>query len=75
MNYVVLREKAYLSKTASKSQEKAEWQCSQLLKKNTIGFPKKMAARNFLGLTVLRAAVNIDFSLQGSLWGGELIQT
>lgn len=35
------------------------------------GVPENMTARNFLGLAVPRAAVNIDFNLQGRVRGQE----
>lgn len=34
--------------------------------------PENMTARNFLGLAVLRAAVTIDFNLQGTVRGQEV---
>lgn len=36
------------------------------------GVPENMTARNFLGLSVLRAAVNIDLDLQARVWGQEV---
>lgn len=42
------------------TREKHNWVC------------EKMTARNFLGLTGLRAAVNIDFNLQEKVRGQEV---